>query len=259
MYEDDGELHSVSPTPGVIDDPSHSPRLTNLFISENEAAFVVRGETTLSRPENILHTFDTDIEAMKRSRDIKAEIEANAAVLYPRDKIVSERKDTEIDPEDQLIKDLRDVVKLGWAAIAERLNAGRRERGEVANFTHTSVYSRYVRITAPAVVPTKEVGFHPKDYEHLHKAILSSSGGQISKGKKRVKNYDNPKELDVNMRKPLSKKEEEELETPVRSEQLMQAVAKVERNFWVLVADEMERSTTRLYSPTALADRYHAI
>jgi hypothetical protein len=39
----------------------------------------------------------------------------------------------------------------------------------------------------------------------------------------------------------------------------MEAVAKVERNFWVFVADEMERSTTKLYPPQALAGRYHSI
>lgn len=258
VYEDDSSLYSVSPTPG-IDSPSYSARSPNLFVSENEATFVVRGETTLSKPENVLNTFDNDMEAMKRARDIKAEIEINIAVLYPRDKTVSKRNDTELDPEDQLIKNLRNEEKLGWAAITERLNNERSERGEVANFTSTSVYSRFVRLSAAVVIPMNEMGFHPKDYAHLRQAIMSSTGGQISKGKKRVKNYDNPKELDVNMRKPLSKKDEEELEMPERSEQLMQAVAKVERSFWVLVADELERSTTRLYSPTALADRYHAI
>jgi hypothetical protein len=39
----------------------------------------------------------------------------------------------------------------------------------------------------------------------------------------------------------------------------MEAVAKVERNFWKIVADEMERATTKLYEPDELASRYHAI
>jgi hypothetical protein len=39
----------------------------------------------------------------------------------------------------------------------------------------------------------------------------------------------------------------------------MEAVAKIERNFWKLVADEMERATTKLYDPNTLASRYHAI
>jgi hypothetical protein len=39
----------------------------------------------------------------------------------------------------------------------------------------------------------------------------------------------------------------------------VEAVAKVERNFWKFVADEMERATTKLYAPDELASRYHSI
>lgn len=199
------------------------------------------------------------MEAMKCARDIKAEIEKNIAVLHPRDKAISKPKDNGLDPEDALINSLRNDQKLGWAEIAERLNNERRERDEAATFTSTSVYSRFVRLSAATPIPIGEMGFHPKDYVHLRQAMLSANGSHTSKGKKRVRNYNDPKELEVNMRKPVSEKEHDELETTERSEQLMQAVAKVERNFWVFVANEMERSTTRLYSPDALADRYHAI
>jgi hypothetical protein len=95
---------------------------------------------------------------------------------------------------------------------------------------------------------------HPNQY------TAGEGTGIISKaGKKRVKNYDNAKELEANVRKQVSEDGQEDLKTSEKTELLMEAVAKVERNFWVLVADEMERSTTKLYPPQALASRYHSI
>lgn len=61
------------------------------------------------------------------------------------------------------------------------------------------------------------------------------------------------------MRKLVSEDDFGDLETAEKTDQLMDAVAKVERNFWTLVADEMERATTKLYPAARLADRYHEI
>lgn len=198
------------------------------------------------------------MEGLKRARDMKEQIEMNIAVLQPRDKTTSQRRDEEENHEDQLIMTLRIEQKMKWAEITQRLNQGRRERGEADNFTENAVYARFVRLSAPTATSINEVGFHPKDYAHLREAVMAANV-PVGKGKKRVKNYENAKELEANMRKPVKDEEHAELETSERSEQLMQAVAKVNRNFWQLVADEMERSTTRLYSPAALAGRYHAI
>lgn len=225
---------------------------------EDKQPFIVRGETTLSKPENVLQKV-SGMEGLKRARDIKDQIEMNISLLQPRKDITSKRPEPEADPDEQLIKELRYEQNMSWAEIAERLNEERRERGEAATFTSTSVYSRFVRLSTTTATPIGEIGFHGKDYEHLVQASLSANATPNAKGKKRVKNFDNPKELDANMRHEVKGKEKEDLETPERSEQLMQAVAKVERNSWLLVADEMERSTTKLYSPAALADRYHAI
>ncbi|KAH7385516.1 hypothetical protein DE146DRAFT_210052 [Phaeosphaeria sp. MPI-PUGE-AT-0046c] len=254
--EDEGSHFSVSPSP--TEGPPHQRSSSDLFVPEDEAVFVIRGETTLNRPENVLYKVK-GMEGVKRARDIKNEIEMNIALLQPRENITTSRPDPEEDPEDQRIRTLRNEQKMDWTDISDRLNEERLARGEAATFTSSTVYSRFVRLTAITATPMGEIGFHPKDYAHLHQARMSSKAASKGKGQKRVKDYDNPKELDVNMRQQVSDKEYEELETPEKSEQLMQAVAKVERNFWLLVADEMERSTTRLYSPTALADRYHAI
>ncbi|KAF2028356.1 hypothetical protein EK21DRAFT_70081 [Setomelanomma holmii] len=203
------------------------------------------------------------MDGLKRARAIKAEIENNISVLKPLDQQMSTRRRIEDHPENKLVKTLRNGQKMGWADIANYLNQERRNRGEAANFTASAVYSRYV-CSAPRVATTvSEIGFDPKDYMHLRHPNQYTAGegtGLISKaGKKRVRNYDNAKELEANIRKLASEDEQAELETAEKSELLMEAVAKVERNFWVLVADEMERTTTKLYSSKALADCYHAI
>jgi hypothetical protein len=199
------------------------------------------------------------MDGLSRARAIKATIENNIAVLKPQDD--SAKRLPESDPEDQIIKDLRDNQTMSWGEIANFLNQERRSRGEAATFTPSAVYSRFVRTSPRIATSVSEIGFDPRDYRHLRNPnqYTSTEGtGMTSKaGKKRVKNYDNAKELEANMRKKVDASAE--LETAEKTEQLMQAVAKVERNFWQLVADEMERATTKYYPVNALASRYHAI
>ncbi|KAF1850490.1 uncharacterized protein K460DRAFT_272058 [Cucurbitaria berberidis CBS 394.84] len=203
------------------------------------------------------------MEGLERARAIKVEIENNISVLQPQDKKTSKRRFVQEDPENQLIKTLRTDQHKTWNEIAEYLNKERRNVGEAADFTDVAVYSRFVRNTPPIAATVGEIGFDPKDYMHLrypNQNMYGDKTGMISKaGKKRVKNYDNATELKANMRQQVTPDEHGDLETAEKTEQLMDAVAKVERNFWILVADEMERATTRLYQPDELASRYHAI
>jgi hypothetical protein len=198
----------------------------------------------------------------KRALAIKTEIENNISVLKPLEKQTSVRRQAAEDPENRLIKTLREGQNMGWNDIANFLNQERRNRGEPANFTATTIYSRFVMNAPRIATSVGEIGFDSKDYVHLRHPNQYTNGegtGTISKaGKKRIKNYDNAKELEANVRKHIKEEEQAELETSEKTEQLMEAVAKVERNFWILVADEMERSTTKLYLPSALASRYHA-
>jgi transcriptional regulator NrdR family protein len=203
------------------------------------------------------------MDGLKRARAMKADIKNNMSVLQHRDKKICTRRHIEDDQENQVIKTLRQEQKMSWNDIANDLNQKRRNHGDVANFTDAAIYSRFVRNIPRIATPVSEIGFDPKDYVHLrhpNQYTNSEGTGMISKaGKKRVKNYDNAKELEVNVRKQIRNNDHVELETAEKTEQLMEAVSKVERNFWVLVADEMERSTTKLYPPHVLASRYHAI
>ncbi|KAF1939997.1 hypothetical protein EJ02DRAFT_350907 [Clathrospora elynae] len=203
------------------------------------------------------------MDGLKRARAIKAEIQNNISVLKPPDMKTSTRRNVEEDPENKIIKTLRQDQGMNWSDIANFLNQERRNRGEPATYTDAAVYSRFVR-NAPRIATAKgEIGFDPKDYMHLrHPSQYTNTDGTgtISKaGKKRIKNYDNATELKVNMRKQIETDQHGDLEKAEKTEQLMVAVAKVERNFWLLVADEMERSTTKLYQPNELSSRYHAI
>jgi hypothetical protein len=241
-----------------------------LFVSEDEekdrdkgdTGFVIKGQTELNYANNVLRKLP-GMDGLKRARAIKVEVKDNIAMLQPPKETTSHRE-AEEDPEDQLIKSLRQDQNMKWNDIAEFLNEERRQRGEAASLTEAAVYSRFVRNLTHVATAVGEIGFDPKDYMHLRHPNQFNGGsegtGLISKaGKKRIKNYDNAKELEANMRKQIKQDEHAELEMAEKTEQLMEAVAKVERNFWILVADEMERTTTKLYPPTALASRYHAI
>ncbi|RYN72554.1 hypothetical protein AA0117_g8367 [Alternaria alternata] len=169
------------------------------------------------------------MDSLKRARVIKSEIEKNISVLTPEDKKVSTRRNDDEDPENVAIKSLRQEQKWSWNEIADHLNQERLNKGEAAIFTETAVYSRYVRVISKA-------------------------------GKKRIKDYDNATELKANIRQPVTAElQDKGLEEVEKTEQLMKAVAKCERNFWKYVADEMERATTKMYDPEELASRFHAI
>jgi hypothetical protein len=281
--------HSPSPDDDTFSPPTPpaannrvSPRnrnsSTSLFVGENEdddndeflvnapaEPLIVKGSTALTYPSHVLHRLSLNNmdDGLTRARAIKAQIENNIPVLQAPDKITLARPTADDDKENQEIKTLRADQNKGWAEIASYLNIDRLNRGEAANLTAQAVYSRYVRSSPKVPIPVNELGFDPKDYQHLRHPNQYSTlegTGMISKaGKKRVKNYDNAKELESNMRKTVAEDEYGDLETAEKTEQLMKAVAKVERNFWTLVADEMERATTKLYPAGRLADRYHAI
>lgn len=202
---------------------------------------------------------------MKRARILKEEVEAKLAVLQPDLVTAAAPRDISTDPENQLIKTLRENEQMAWGEIAAQLNSERAQREEAPTFTAQTVYSRYATMAPRTATAVHEIGFDTRDYMHLRNPTQFSSTRKGSKtsvvskaGKKRVKDYHNATELKANMRQ-LADGGKDGLESPERMEQLVKAVAKIERNFWTLVADEMERSTARLYEPEALKERYHAI
>jgi hypothetical protein len=228
---------------------------------EEEPALVLSGKTNLNRSINTIRSHYRVMDGLKRARSLKGEVSNNISVLMPEDQKTDTRRNVEEDPESIIIKTLRQDQNLSWNEIANYLNQGRRNKGEAANFTDAAVYSRYVRNAPRIATPIGEIGFDPKDYMHLrhpNQYTQTEGTGTISKaGKKRVKNYDNATELRANVRQAGD--DGNDLQTPEKTEQLVEAVAKVERNFWKFVADEMERATTKLYDPEELANRFHSI
>ncbi|CAO2653485.1 Nn.00g028960.m01.CDS01 [Neocucurbitaria sp. VM-36] len=258
-----GRIYNSTVAPPATE-PSRNRSESPVFEPEDEdPPLVLRDTTTLTRPHNIIRPL-LSMDGLKRARAIKAEIENNIPILQPQVKKTSSLYKVEEDAETQLIKTLREEQEMNWSEIANYLNEKRRNDGKAANFTEAAVYSRFV-LNAPRIaVPVGEIGFDTKDYVHLRNPTqytnADNSGTVVSQaGRKRVKSYDNATELKANMRKHLELEEHEDLETVERTEQLMDAVAKIERNFWVLVADEMERITTKMYQPDELASRYHAV
>jgi len=207
-----------------------------------------------------------------RARALKATISTRPAILHPLAEQSKTLQSPSSDPELQLIKKLRSEQGMKWADIAAQLNSGREKAGEAPIHSASSTYSRFVLAVPTTATPVGEIGFNTKDYVHLRNphqyyvppASAAASGKgktqPISKlGKKRVRNYDNATELKSNVRQRATQEQVEELRGPVRTQMLVEAVAKVERNFWKLVADEMERTGTTLYEGEELAKRWHGL
>lgn len=261
-------LFSTSSTPHPSVEPPNNRANSPLFEPEDEGtsdhAVSFQGSSHLNLPRNQTLHKHSAMDGLKRAKVTKAEIETNISVLVSQDKKTSTRPNVEEDPENILIKTLRQDQKLPWSEIASHLNQERLTRGEAATLTHTAVYSRFVRNAPRIATSVGEIGFDPKDYMHLRHPNQYSHAegtGSLSKaGKKRIKDYNNATELKDNMRHAVrSEVHENDLETPQMTEQLMDAVAKCERNFWKYVADELERATAKMYDAEKLASRYHAI
>jgi hypothetical protein len=221
--------------------------------------------------QNALNTF-------KRARELKASTLQKISILQPTPTSIDDRP-TAADTEDRIITTLRADGKQ-WADITAHLNEHRVINNRPPFWTEAAVYSRFILNTSAAAIPTREIGFEPRDYAHLRNAG-SGREGTSKAGKKRVKDFQNATELSANIRKPAvvagadSEHLEEKGDVKVAGrgkarakgkgkgkdenrrkgesekefvkmdegmvEVLMRAVAKVERNFWVFVADEVER------------------
>jgi hypothetical protein len=200
------------------------------------------------------------------------------------------KKRVEDDPENALIKTLRQHHNMEWSAIANFLNEERLKRGEPANMTHPAVYSRFVRNAPRIAAKEGEVGFDPKDYMHLRhpmqyvdresvKGVGKSEMVDSAESKKRnwsaseksveVEEQEEgeteneiafSRELQRNVHKKSKLVEEcTELQSIDKTTKLVEAVATIHRNFWVMVADELERTTGTLYDPKVVAARYASL
>ncbi|KAF2622312.1 hypothetical protein BU25DRAFT_352515 [Macroventuria anomochaeta] len=199
----------------------------------------------------------TSIDTFKRARELKASALQNISILKPIPSSFDERP-TAATFEDTLIRTLRAEGK-PWADINAYLNERRVSNKEAPTWTEAAVYSRFILNSSTIATPAKEIGFEPRDYAHLRNAG-SGREGTSKAGKKRVKDFQNATELSANIRKPAGESEEGIVKMDEGMvEVLMRAVAKVERSFWVFVADEVEREGGKYIEPKELEKIFHDI
>lgn len=235
-----------------------------------------------------------EVDTFKRARELKASALQNVSILQSAPTSSFSQLTTE-DSEDTLITTLRNA-NTPWGDIVSQLNARRAAAKVAPTWTEAAVYSRFILNTSVIATPAKEVGFEPRDYAHLKNAG-SGREGSTKAGKKRIKDFQNATELSANIRKPATiegaEGERAEREVKVKDkgkgkakgkskgkdedrrkgeseeeivkmdegmvEILMRAVAKVERNFWVFVADEVEREGGKYIEPKELEKVFHEI
>jgi hypothetical protein len=195
---------------------------------------------------SILHSHKLPVlpnmESHERARELKQKVLDNCAILHPRHECANAEERREEDPETSLIKRLREKGTK-WEIIANVLNQMHDKNDTTETWTPTHVYSRFMSSTTATASTAKEIGFDTKDYAYLHD---SGDAERSQAGRKRVKNCANATELAANVRSPGEVEEQrEELQTSEMTTQLMAAVAVVDRNFWTLVADELEKRTAR--------------
>jgi hypothetical protein len=196
------------------------------------------------------------MEGYDRARELKQRITDDCAILHPRHECTSAEERRKEDPEISLIKQLREKGTK-WTKIANILNQMHDENDLTETWTPNRAYSHFMSSTTPTASTAKGIGFDTKDYGYLQD-IDDAERSQA--GRKRVKNCANATELAANVRSPGEVGEQrEELQTSEMTKQLMGAVAVVDRNFWALVADELERKTARYYAPEELARRFHEV
>ena len=235
---------------------------------------------------------NSSIDMFKRARELKASALQSVSILQPTPNSIDERPAT-ASTEDKLITTLRAKGKQ-WSDITAHLNELRVSNNENPSWTEAAVYSRFILNASAVATPVREIGFEPYDYAHLRNAG-SGREGTSKAGKKRVKDFQNATELSANIRKPAviagadgnSLEEERDVKTKGKGkikskgkdedrrkgesgeeivkmdegmvEVLMRAVAKVERNFWVFVADEVEREGGKYIKPKELEKVFHEV
>ncbi|KAJ4983284.1 hypothetical protein SVAN01_11211 [Stagonosporopsis vannaccii] len=238
----------------------------------------------------------TSSNTSARARNLKASVVQNMSILQSAPTSPTAHAETG-SFEDTIILALRSEGR-PWGDIVAHLNERRASRKEAPTWTDKAVYSRFILRSSVTATPAREVGFEPSDYAHLKNAG-SGREGTSKAGKKRVKDFQNATELSANIRTPAvvvsadgeqavrvcsaevkgkgkgngkmkgrGKDEERRKggaeEEVVKMDEgmielLMQAVAKVERNFWVYVADEMEREAGKYVEPKELENVFHGI
>ncbi|OCK79039.1 hypothetical protein K432DRAFT_78862 [Lepidopterella palustris CBS 459.81] len=209
------------------DQPLRRPgRMSNM----NSVPKLKRGETS-QLPENNSPAIPTD-NATSVAHQLKRKLGLMPGIpgLSGREKYV------ENDPENHKIKHMRQHLKMSWADISKAMNEDRAKAGRPQSYTEAAVYGRFVR-NGKRIAEMMGESFDPKDYMHLKPS-------EVAKG-----NPPNVRTMQTDGAKF----------TPEVDEQLVKAVQATNTKFWTFVADELERTSGRLYAPDKLSERYRKI
>jgi hypothetical protein len=224
----------------------------------------------------------TFTDTNKQARGLKVSTMHDIPQLQSALTASTKERSTSISTEDTLITTLR-AQGQSWVDITAQLNSRCSSTNEVPLWTEATVYSRFILVATASATPAREVGFEPPDYAHLRNAggdkegtskagkkrvkdfqnatelsanirkpvqlVDAESAGSNAKtdaqgegkSKVKIKSKGKGKGKDEERRKGV------EGETIALNENLaevlVRAVTRVERNFWVYVADEMERDS----------------
>jgi hypothetical protein len=159
---------------------------------------------------------------------MKSQIPLEASMAMPTSEPKG-RRPVEHDPENHMIMNLRCNESYAWGAIAKILNQERVKQGGEPTWTEPAVYSRFKR-NAPKIAEMNGQPFDHQDFIHMKNE------------KKKVPNV-----------LPL-----QYLTEPAQVA-LMDAIKETQKDFWVHVADVMERQTGRKYTAEECAHWYGKI
>lgn len=169
----------------------------------------------------------------------------------------------EDDPINVMIKDLRCRAKLPWDKISQKLDEYLIENGdEPQELSVASVYSRFKRNAGRVAKAQNELDFDHKDWIHLrHPHHYPNTDEYVTVGREpELRNGGVPALLRRNIRMTSRTQQDiDELKSAELSAALVQAVDRINDNFYKFVADDMERTTGKLYTLHALEQRHKEI
>ncbi|KAJ4315244.1 hypothetical protein N0V94_006062 [Neodidymelliopsis sp. IMI 364377] len=238
----------------------------------------------------------TDIKEQSRGPNVPTM--QNISKLQSALSASTKERSTSISTEDTLITTLR-AQGQAWVNITAKLNSRCNSMNEVPLWTEAAVYSRFLLVATVTATPAREVGFEPLDYAHLRNAGSGKEGtskagkkrvkdfqnatelsANIRKpvqladaesagsnaqtdaqgeGRNKVKAKDKGKGKGKDEKRRKGGEGETIALDGNLAEILVRAVARVEENFWVYVADEMERESGVLIEAEELNKFYNKI
>jgi hypothetical protein len=198
-----------------------------------------------------------------RARTTKFRITQNSATKRNPKKKTGGRKPIEQDPINIMIKDLKCKGNMSWEEISAAIDNQLINQGEAPlELSVPAIYGRFTRNAPRIAKALGEVGFNPKDFLYMRHPHYYPTANQYvtasKRGGKAAHDGGIPPLLKGNVRVPAAnQKDLEELQSAEMTDALRSAVDIVNDNFYMFVADEMERITGKFYDLKALEARHN--